>query len=159
MRAIARARASGADVGLTIVCKPADDPVGELPDWVRIVRAEGREIHALLPNVMALVIPRPRTPYNDIVLPIKLFDYLSYGRPLLVTSCAEVARVVEEAGCGLVVDDDESAIAGGIRELLSMSTAQRARLARAAATAAAAMPWEARARDVLSALGIGRATA
>ncbi|TME31966.1 MAG: hypothetical protein E6I62_06510, partial [Chloroflexi bacterium] len=79
IEAVGLARASGTSVDLTIVCRPGEEPDGELPPWVSIERAEGPGIHRLLPMAVATVIPRPRTRYNDLALPVKLFDYLSYG--------------------------------------------------------------------------------
>ena len=58
---------------------------------------EGDDHSRLLPHVLATVIPRPRGAYNDLAVPIKLYDYLAYGRPLLVTDCEVQARVVNDA--------------------------------------------------------------
>src|SRR5687767_3779386 len=119
IRAVAQARENGVAVDLEIVSRPGQEPPGAHPDWMHVRRAEGDAIHALLPEVLATVIPRPRGPYNDLSLPIKLFDYLSYGRPLLVTDCTEQARVVRDADAGYVVDDDVDALAGAIAGLAS----------------------------------------
>ncbi len=153
--AVSLAREAGSSVELTLVCRVGEEPDGELPAAVRIVRAEGTQVHALLPNVMATIIPRPKNRYNDLALPVKLFDYLSFGRPLIVTNCAETARVVRDARCGLVVGDAPAEIAHGIRELGDRPFATRRRLGDAAARSAIGQSWEARATQVLDALGLG----
>ena len=117
--AVALARERGSAIGLTVVCRPGHEPPAPHPEWLNIRHAEAEEIHALLPRVVATVIPRPRTAYNDLALPIKLFDYLAYGRPLLVTDCAEQARVVRQAECGVVVGDSPAALASGLVRLCS----------------------------------------
>src|SRR5688572_1020100 len=124
IRAVAQARENGVAVDLEIVSRPGQEPPGAHPEWMHVRRAEGDAIHALLPDVLATVIPRPRGPYNDLSLPIKLFDYLSYGRPMLVTDCTEQARIVREADAGLVVGDDVDALAGGIAGLASTPSEQ-----------------------------------
>src|SRR5439155_13435227 len=156
--AVRLAREAGSSAGLTLVCRVGEEPDGELPGWARLVHAQGSELHTLLPKVMATIIPRPKNRYNDLALPVKLFDYLSFGRPLIVTNCDETARVVRDARCGLVVGDAPAEIADGIRELGDRPFATRRRLGDAAARSAIGQSWEARASHVLDALGLGPPT-
>ena len=155
VEAVRRLRASGRSLGLTIVARAGQDPRGPLPDWLRIERASGNEIHRLLEDVVASVIPRPRGTYNDLAVPVKLYDYLSYARPLIVTACEEQARVVSEAGAGVIVDDDVAGMADGIDRFIALSSDARATLAGAAARAAAAASWRDRATAIRQELGIG----
>lgn len=155
--AIGLVRDRGADVELTLVCRPGQEPPGAQPGWLRIERAEGAAIHALLPHVLATVIPRPRTPYNDLALPIKLMEYLSYGRPLIVTDCVEQARVVREADAGIVTLDDPEHIAASIEELLSSGAEQRSTWAINAQAAAREASWRRRATAIIGHL-VGQRT-
>ena len=154
LAAVDDARSGGADVGLIIVCRPGQEPPEPHPDWLRIVRAEGNEIVELLPDVLATVIPRPRNTYNDLALPIKLFDYLSYGRPLLVTDCVEQARVVADAGAGIVTGDMVDALAEGIARVASAPQDELDRWSRNARAAAAGASWLHRARTIASLFGL-----
>lgn len=147
--AVARARERGAAVELTVVGRPGQEPPAPHPSWLHVERAEGAQIAALLPDVMATVIPRPRTPYNDLALPIKLFDYLAYGRPLLVTDCPEQAAVVREADAGLVVDDDVEALAAGIARIASAPAEELDRWSAGAETAARSASWGVRAQRIV----------
>ncbi len=152
LEAVARARELGVAVRLDVVSRPGQEPPGPHADWLTIHRAEGRAIHALLPGVLATVIPRPRNAYNDLALPIKLMEYLSYRRPLLVTDCVEQARLVDDAACGLVVSDDVEALATGIARLVAADSSERERWAEGAARAAERHAWANRARDVVELL-------
>jgi len=154
IEAVTLARARGADVGLDIVSRPGEEPAVHLPDGVRVLHAEGPEIDALLPHVMATVIPRPRTAYNDLAVPVKLYDYLALGRPLLVTDCTETARVVSAAGCGLIVQDSPEAMADGVERLVSMGLAARKALGASAHRAARNNSWRMRADQILQILGL-----
>ena len=149
------ARTSGLDLGLDIVCRPGQEPTSPHPAWLRVHHAEGPAIHALLPDVLATAIPRPRSPYNDLALPIKLFDYLSYGRPLLVTDCTEQAAVVNRAGAGVVMGDEPEAMAAAIRGVAEASEEQRQAWSRSAHDAARAASWEHRARQIVDILREG----
>ena len=146
------ARSTGVDLELDVVSRPGQDPATPHPPWMRVHRAEGAGIHALLPDVVATAIPRPRSPYNDLALPIKLYDYLSYGRPLLVTDCTEQARVVTDADAGLVTRDDPAAMAESLVRLATAPPDRVSRWSANAAAAARAASWEDRARSVLNAL-------
>lgn len=143
------ARACGADVELTVVCRPGQEPPGEHPEWLRVERAEGAAIQAVLPDVVATVIPRPRTAYNDLALPIKLMEYLSYGRPLIVTDCIEQARIVRDAGAGLVTADTPDAVADAIATLLAAGEEQNAMWGANAHAAAEAASWSQRATQII----------
>lgn len=145
-------RRAGVGIELDVVSRPGQEPDPPHPDWLRVHRAEGRAIHALLPDAVATAIPRPRNPYNDLALPIKLFDYLSYGRPLLITDCVEQARVVADADAGIVTRDDPGAIADGIIRLATASPEQIARWSGNATAAARAASWEDRARRIVNVL-------
>lgn len=155
VEAVGRLRASGRSLGLTIVAREGQEPRGPQPAWLRIERASGNEIHRLLEDVVASVIPRPRGPYNDLAVPIKLYDYLSYARPLIVTPCEEQARVVSEARAGVIVDDDAAGMADGIGRFLALPPDVRATMAAAAGRAAAAASWRLRATVIRQALGVG----
>ena len=150
--AVGIARAAGADVELDVVSRPGQDPGTPHPPWMRLHRAEGPGIHALLPRVVATVIPRPKTRYNDLALPIKLFDYLAYGRPLIVTDCTEQARVVHEADAGIVTGDDPAALADAIVRVAGAPPELIARWSGGAATAARTASWEDRARRIVNVL-------
>lgn len=152
--AVALARQAGSPVELTIVCRPGQEPPPPHPDWLRLERAEGTAIPGLLGDVVATVIPRPRGRYNDLALPIKLFDYLSYGRPLLVTDCTEQARVVTTADAGIVTADDPASLADAITRMLSAPPDVAERWSANAMAAARAASWEDRARQIVRVLGL-----
>jgi hypothetical protein len=152
LQAVARVRDGRHQVGLTLVARPGDEPAGPLPAWVDVRRASGADIDRILPSVLASIVPRQRTPYNDLAVPIKLMEYLSYGRPVITTSCTEVARVVRETGAGLVVDDTAQALAAGIAEVATAPPDVLDGYAAAGHRAALDHSWDHRARQVLDSL-------
>lgn len=152
---VERVRAAGHELRVVIVARPGEEPPEPLPPWMRIERGAAPEIHALLPEVLATIQPRLCTPYNDIAVPIKVMEYLSYGRPLVVTDCREQARIVTEAGAGLVADDREEAMADALLRLLQADPAELDRWSANAHAAAREASWERRARQVLAAIGQG----
>lgn len=150
--AVAAARQRGAKLELIVVSRPGQEPPAPHPEWLHVCRAEGAGIHALLAEVIGTVVARPRGAYNDLALPVKLFDYLSYGRPLLVTDCTEQAALVHASGAGLVVGDDPAEIADGALRLAGASGAELDRWSKRALAAARAASWQDRAERIVDLL-------
>ena len=65
------------------------------------------------------VIPHLKNPYMDSALPIKLFDSMAASRPVVVTDCFEMAKLVKNEKCGLVVEENAESLAEAIDYLLS----------------------------------------
>ncbi len=55
------------------------------------------------------LVPHLKSGHTDTTLPHKLFHYMYLSRPVVVTNCVPVARIVQEAECGMVVDSGDSA--------------------------------------------------
>jgi glycosyltransferase involved in cell wall biosynthesis len=152
--AVERVRAEGHDLRVICVSRPGEEPPEPRPQWLRVEHGAAEEIHALLPEVLATIQPRHRSPYNDLAVPIKVMEYLSYGRPLIVTDCTEQARIVRDADAGIVVDDEVEAFADGLRRLATAPPDEIDRWSAHATAAAEAASWAARARDILRVLGV-----
>lgn len=88
--------------------------------WIEISTAPYDQLGPTLAQATVLVIPHPNVEYMDVILPVKLFDSLAAGRPLVVTPRRETVRIVEPNGVGLVsADDDPASIAEPIARLLN----------------------------------------
>ena len=53
-----------------------------------------------------MAVPHPKNDYMDVATPVKLFDSMAAGRPVVVTPRHEMARIVTACGAGLVADSD-----------------------------------------------------
>jgi glycosyltransferase involved in cell wall biosynthesis len=152
--AIERSRAQGIEVELVSVSRRGEELPPPRPAWFHVEHGSGSRIHGLLPSVIASVTPYRCSPYNNLAVPIKVMEYLSYGRPLLVTDCTEQAAIVGSAGAGLVVPDSADGLASGIRALFEAGAAQLDRYSEAAHAAARQHSWDERARRILKLLKI-----
>lgn len=153
VEAVERARAGGHELDVVCVSRPGEEPPEPRPAWLRVERGGADEIRALLPGVLATIQPRHRSPYNDIAVPIKVMEYLAYGRPLLVTDCTEQARIVRDADAGLVVADRPDAMADGLARLVTATPEELERWSTNATAAAEAASWSRRADRILELLG------
>lgn len=87
-------------------------------DWMEIVHTSGDEnLKPLYEKADIALLTAPRTFYRDFAVPIKIFEYISYLKPILVTDCIETARVVTDNHVGWVVKDDVESVAAQIEFL------------------------------------------
>jgi glycosyltransferase involved in cell wall biosynthesis len=149
LEAMAQARDAGSDPRLIWVAPPDEPLPADPPPWLETVRAEGSQIDALLPRVRASVTPRRRSPYNDLAVPIKVLDYLGFGRPLLVTDTHETSAIVREADCGIIVADTVEAVRDGILEIMRAPFPTIAQWGVAARAYAERNSWRLRAERIL----------
>lgn len=89
--------------------------------WVHIGDATHGQLGEALATASILCIPHPPNDYMDVALPVKLFDSLAAGRPLLVTPRTETAAIVRAHDVGVVSngdrpDDLAESIAGLFRD-------------------------------------------
>lgn len=157
LAAVELARESGVDVELTCVTRPGGEPPLPHPAWLRIERAASEEIPRLLPGIVATVIPRGPGAYNDLAIPIKLMEYLAYGRPVLTTGRTEAAAIVRQADAGIVVEDGAPALADGIGRVVRATDAERDAWEQGALAAATRHSWAATADTVLRSLRLSGA--
>lgn len=88
-------------------------------DWLEVIHTSGDEnLRLYYEKADVALLTAPRTFYRDFAVPIKIFEYMSYLKPILVTNCTETARIVEENKVGWVVEDNVDAIANKIRFLM-----------------------------------------
>ena len=70
------------------------------------VRLEGWQDVSLFPSYIkaasVAISPLKRNPHHDTTYANKLFQYMAYGKPLVVSDCPAQAQLVEEVECGLV---------------------------------------------------------
>ncbi len=91
-----------------------------------------QEAFAELCRASATIVVTWDVPFQRMVLANKIFDYLAAGRPVIVGAEGEMATLVREAGCGLVVPPEQpEQLAGAIRELAAMPEEARRRMGEA----------------------------
>jgi glycosyltransferase involved in cell wall biosynthesis len=87
-------------------------------DWLVVESTDAGGVHARLRAATLAVIPRRVNPYSDLAAPLKLFDYMASGRPLVATACRNTATLVDALRCGMVVADDPASLADGMARLI-----------------------------------------
>ena len=70
--------------------------------WITVETVPYRQLAGTLADIAVLVIPHPANPYWDAVLPIKMFDYMAAGRPIVSTPRLATAALLQRHGAGLI---------------------------------------------------------
>ncbi len=97
------------------------------------------------------LVPHHRSPHTDATVPHKLFQYMALERPVLVSDCLPLARIVREAQAGGVFRTGDAA--DFAREALELSDPEVARTAAAAGRKAVLDRWNLEA-DAPALLGV-----
>jgi glycosyltransferase involved in cell wall biosynthesis len=64
------------------------------------------------------LVPHSRNPHTDTTIPHKIFQYMLAGKPVIVSDCPPLARIIRDAGAGLVFTyDDPRELAARILEI------------------------------------------
>lgn len=80
------------------------------------------------------LIPPHASAHQDVTMPNKLYDFMAFGKPVVVSDARPMRRVVEQAGCGLVFPAGDPA---GLADCLARLADPDLRRRTAAAGAAA----------------------
>lgn len=107
---------NGIKAKLIYVCpKTQWDSIGINKDlykeWLEVIHTSGDEnLKTLYEKADISILTAPRTFYRDFAVPVKIYEYISYLKPVLVTDCTETARVVSENNIGWIVHDNVDSI-------------------------------------------------
>lgn len=123
LEAFAKVNESGAKSNLIAVTpeKQWVDMFGAKYDkapWLKLVHTGDQSIlRELYQQADICIVPLRKNFYNDFAVPIKLFEYLSYEKPVLSTNCTETSRFIAENDIGWVIDDNAEDMANALIRL------------------------------------------
>ncbi len=90
----------------------------EYSEWLEVVHTSGDDnLKPYYERADVALLTAPKTVYRDFAVPIKIYEYMSYLKPILVTDCTETAKIVNENQIGWVVNDNSDSVAAKITEL------------------------------------------
>jgi glycosyltransferase involved in cell wall biosynthesis len=138
---------------LAIGSPPPGSGAIPLPDWVDMRAATRDELPRLLAPVSVCAIPLPINRYTNMAWPLKLSDYLAYGKPVVATATTETVAALEGSGAGILVGDSAAEIAAGlVRVLQDRELATRHAAASRALALAPGRTWDDRAALIVDQL-------
>ena len=125
-----------------------------LPGWARVDFLGWLDRAAVadrLGRARVGLVPLQPVPHYQANYPVKLFEYMAAGLPVVAADLPLCREVVEAAGCGLVVDPrDPAAIAGAVSWLLEHPAEAEAMGRRGRAAVEQRYTWQAESRTLLA---------
>ena len=151
--AFARLAQAGQPLILNLVCRQQEwDDLkmsGKDTPGLQIHHVSGAELAILYLSCDIALIPIRKSRYMDFAVPVKLYEYLSYHLPMVVTDCLETARFVSENNLGVVTKSDAEDFAQGIMKLAADVSLRQAIKSQARCVLADGNLWVDRARQVI----------
>ncbi|MCM1044014.1 MAG: glycosyltransferase [Candidatus Gastranaerophilales bacterium] len=137
---------------LILVCRESEiqpwrEKTKEL-SWLDIHHVSGDDLLPLYTEASVALIPRLGG-YNDFAVPVKLFEYLANGLPVVSTNVIETSKIISENKAGIVTRQDVEDFAEGIRSIFSDQITWEKMRERAVQTICEGNRWIDRARQVI----------
>ena len=114
---------------------------------IHVIHKKGREMKEWLKKSDIAMAYYERNPYRDLAMPVKLFEYICCGKPVITTADTAAGRYVQEKDIGWAVDFDAEVF----RKMLMRLAESRDEIREKTENTVAIIPdntWEARARTV-----------
>ncbi len=105
---------------LNLICRDQDTKeISEYQNknWLNVLHLSGDYLKEIYNKSDFAIIPRKRNPYFDFSMPVKLFEYMSFGLPIVATNCSEMANFIETNEIGVIVNDSAEDLAKAIINL------------------------------------------
>ena len=106
---------------LILVCRESEwnalkHPAKNAP-WLEVHHASGEELVPLYRRAGYAIAMYDGQAYANLAVSVKLYEYLSYGLPILVSGSAAMERIVRETGAGICSALSVPELAGAVEEL------------------------------------------
>lgn len=158
-----KVNAQGRQLNLTLVCReqeyrnyPEMHPYAE-EDWCTVRHASGKELESIYAKTDFAVIPREMSTYHHFSMPVKMFEYLANGQPILGTNCKAQARVLNDDQVGITTDDTLESFLVGLEKMIDVNVFEQLR-ANIKEKSFQNHSWEARVQQVARELTERRST-
>lgn len=107
---------------LILVCRKKEylaekNNIGEYK-WLRVEHASGDELIPLYKQADIGLLTLKPNQYTDMCIGIKLFQYLSYGLPVVCTNVKAMKNIIEENEFGVIAEYDKSDYAKKIKSII-----------------------------------------
>lgn len=87
--------------------------------WVAFRIASYWDMPNIMSDVYIAAIPWSASfVHNNLTIPLKLFDYMSFGRPIVATNCKVMAQFIKKNKIGVITNDDPRSFADGLAKLM-----------------------------------------
>lgn len=157
MQAVAKLSEPDARLRLvgSFAIQATEDRARAMPEWQQWVQFEGwasrEQVGQILGDVRGGLVVLQPVEHEMLTLPIKLFEYMAAGLPVIASDFPVWRTIVDGAQCGILVDPlDPVAIAGAMRWLIDHPDAAAQMGARGRAAVERDYSWQPEAERLIS---------
>ena len=112
---------------LILVCRPEEWEKFDHPlkreKWISVHHASGDDLAELYSQAQIALVIHKDDAYNRYAIPVKTFEYMSYGLPIVSVRIQALAEFISREGAGVVVDHDPQKMADVI-QMITKSQAE-----------------------------------
>lgn len=112
----------GCGYKLIIVCRKSEWDQFEYPHksakWIEVHHTSGEGLKSLYEKASFALLAKTQIPYNEFAISVKIFEYLGFGLPQIVTKAKAVSKLMDREKIGMVVDRTPEAIAFAIQQMV-----------------------------------------
>ena len=116
---------------------------------IHIVHGSGLELEKFYDKAHVTCLYLPNSEYRDMAMPVKLFEYIGYGKPVIANSGTAVADYIKENDIGWVIDYDHEQLVELLRRLAENHEEVRQKTVNIQ-HAAEHNTWEARVKEIIN---------
>lgn len=113
---------SEANYPLTIVCRKEDlysyGLQSNLP-WLNIIHANVHELQDIYNAHTLAILPLEHTPYNNLAIPVKLMEYMSFGKAIVCTKNTAMNKFIEKHNCGIICNNTAHDLASAVKQMFA----------------------------------------
>ena len=119
------------EVQLEIICR--EDEYRKYPEmhayskypWLTVSHRSGEDLKTAYAEASIALIPREINTYHDFSVPVKMFEYLAHGLPIVATDCKAQSRILSKEGAGFVTEDTAESFAEGVRKAIEKNAYEK----------------------------------
>ena len=89
-------------------------PEGLGYEWLEVHHTSGMDLKQLYEQADCAILPMRKSYYSDLSYSIKLFEYLSYGKPIISNDFEMMGAFVRKYNCGMIYNDEENGLENAI---------------------------------------------
>ena len=93
--------------------------------WLTVSHRSGEGFEGGLRRSINFLIPREINTYHDFSVPVKMFEYLAHGLPIVATDCKAQSRILSKEGAGFVTADTPESFAEGVRKAIEKNAYEK----------------------------------
>lgn len=92
---------------------------GIIYEWLEVYHVFGHELKEYYNRATVALLPKRRNEYNDFAVSVKLFEYMSFGLPVIAISNKATDHIIKEYNIGVTTEESYTDFAAAIENLLS----------------------------------------